>query len=126
MELVERPWRFDAACASVDPDLFFPRRGEEGSSQAKAVCATCPVRQDCLDAAILEGERYGIWGGLNYHERVAYRKAQGIAQRQKQSTAEHGTEAGYARHRRAGETPCGVCKSAHADYKRNRKLQAVS
>ncbi len=36
---------------------------------AKAVCAPCPVRLECLDHAIAEGERFGVWGGLSVRER---------------------------------------------------------
>ena len=36
---------------------------------AKAVCAGCPVRRECLDHALTSGEPYGVWGGLSEGER---------------------------------------------------------
>ena len=69
-------WREEAACAGRPSSTFYPpprsedkftRRQRE--SRAKAVCATCAVRQACLEHAIEQDERYGIWGGLNGRER---------------------------------------------------------
>jgi WhiB family redox-sensing transcriptional regulator len=62
-----------AACSGLDPDLFYPERG--GSSRAAlAVCATCPVRQDCLEHALAHGEVLGVWGGLSIKERKRLRR----------------------------------------------------
>lgn len=64
------PWADDALCAQTDPDLFFPEKG--GSTRApKAVCAACPTRTACLDYALDNGERYGVWGGMTPAERAA-------------------------------------------------------
>ncbi|MDO5494304.1 MAG: WhiB family transcriptional regulator [bacterium] len=62
-------WEAQAACREGDvTDLFFPPRG--GSCRpAKAICSGCPVRSDCLAAAIANDERDGVWGGLNTEER---------------------------------------------------------
>jgi len=61
-------WWFEGLCAQTDPELFFPEKG--GSvREAKAVCAGCPVRGDCLEYALAHGERYGVWGGTSEHER---------------------------------------------------------
>ena len=65
------PWMADAACRGLT-DLFFPERGGDAVKQAahaKAICAGCPVRTECLDHAIATGERWGIWGGLTADER---------------------------------------------------------
>jgi WhiB family redox-sensing transcriptional regulator len=69
----EPDWRADAACRDVDPALFFPddKRWLD-SRAAKAVCATCPVRADCLEAGI--DERFGVWGGLTERERRIERR----------------------------------------------------
>lgn len=66
-------WMRQAACRSVDPELFFPGRGES-TREAKAACAGCPVRVECLDYAIANGERHGIWGGLSPRERRRARR----------------------------------------------------
>jgi WhiB family redox-sensing transcriptional regulator len=69
-------WPQHAACAGQQGSLFYPPvRGERKAAriarerQAKAVCASCTVRSDCLNTAIANGERYGIWGGLTDVER---------------------------------------------------------
>lgn len=56
-----------AACRTADPDLFFPDPGDTGAeAQALAVCAGCPVRAQCYARAVENGERWGIWGGVNF------------------------------------------------------------
>lgn len=61
-------WVSRAACAGADPDLFHPQRGMP-TSDAKAVCATCPVRTECLAWAVRTHQKFGIWGGLSERER---------------------------------------------------------
>ena len=61
-------WRQHAACRGADPDTFYPATDEE-AEEAKAVCATCPVRQACLEYALANRERDGVWGGLTERER---------------------------------------------------------
>jgi WhiB family redox-sensing transcriptional regulator len=61
-------WRLDALCAETDPEAFFPEKG--GSTrEAKRVCSGCTVRAECLEAALANDERFGIWGGLSERER---------------------------------------------------------
>lgn len=64
-------WRQGAACADVDPDLFFPEPDVSDArvAEAKAVCAGCPVRQTCLDEAFRTNDRDSICGGLTPDER---------------------------------------------------------
>ncbi|HLI54092.1 MAG TPA: WhiB family transcriptional regulator [Acidimicrobiales bacterium] len=61
-------WRQRAACRGVDPDIFYPVSDEE-AEDAKAICATCPVRQLCLDWALANREKEGVWGGATERER---------------------------------------------------------
>ncbi len=61
-------WQDVAACREIAVELFFPP-AEQEAEVAKAVCSECTVRQPCLDFAIMEGERFGIWGGLTSQER---------------------------------------------------------
>ncbi len=64
----EEPWRLDALCAETDPEAFFPEKG--GSTrEAKRVCTGCTVRAECLEFALANDERFGIWGGLSERER---------------------------------------------------------
>ncbi len=61
-------WQERALCAQTDPEAFFPEKG--GSTrEAKRVCASCEVRGECLDFALANDERFGIWGGLSERER---------------------------------------------------------
>jgi WhiB family transcriptional regulator, redox-sensing transcriptional regulator len=79
-----RDWRERAACRGTDPELFFPTRNigvSDGGSQyqkdinaAKAVCAGCPVRKECLDFADATHQEDGIWGGINFKEKPKARR----------------------------------------------------
>ncbi|WP_314732519.1 WhiB family transcriptional regulator [Microbacterium sp. Marseille-Q6965] len=61
-------WQSDALCAQTDPEAFFPEKG--GSTRdAKRICASCEVRAECLEYALQNDERFGIWGGLSERER---------------------------------------------------------
>jgi WhiB family redox-sensing transcriptional regulator len=74
-------WQAQANCMGVDPDLFFPERG--GSTrEAKEVCRGCVVREDCLEYALANGEKFGIWGGMSERERRRVRRARALSQRQ--------------------------------------------
>jgi WhiB family redox-sensing transcriptional regulator len=71
--LTERSWRALAACQSFDPDLFFPVSSDgkslEQVAEARAVCACCLVRRQCLAFALRTRQAHGIWGGLTAQER---------------------------------------------------------
>ena len=66
-------WRVHAACRELDTAIFFPDSDDE-AAVAKLVCATCPVRQACLDFAILTRQDDGVWGGLDENERRRVRR----------------------------------------------------
>lgn len=61
-------WRDRAACRGIDPTIFYPVSDEEADA-AKAICAQCPVRQPCLEYALANRERDGVWGGATERER---------------------------------------------------------
>lgn len=53
-----------AECAGLDPDLMFPGRGDFVTMRAaKAVCAECVVKEECLEYALVNNESHGVWGG---------------------------------------------------------------
>ena len=68
-------WQYEAACRDLDTELFFHPEGERGSTRrrraanAKAICATCPVIEQCRSYALAAQEPYGIWGGMTEEER---------------------------------------------------------
>ena len=68
-------WWARAACASADPELFFPISYSGPAlrqvAQAKAICARCPIQQECLRYALDAGSIQGVWGGTTEEERCA-------------------------------------------------------
>ena len=66
-------WQQKALCAQTDPEAFFPEKG--GSSRdGKRVCLSCDVRTECLEYALENDERFGIWGGTSELERRELRR----------------------------------------------------
>ena len=61
-------WRLRAACRGVDPDVFYPV-SDEDAEEAKSICRACPVREACLEYALANRERDGVWGGATERER---------------------------------------------------------
>jgi WhiB family redox-sensing transcriptional regulator len=122
---VSTAWQEARACKDAHPDLFFGPEHESGKArvirqaQAKALCATCPVREECLEYALERSEVFGIWGGLNGKERrdvIRERKrADGVVSAR---PFPHGTEWGARRHREEGTRPCEPCRLAY-----NRKYE---
>ncbi len=76
----ELAWQEKANCMGVDPDLFFPERGAS-TREAKEVCRGCVVQMDCLEYALANGEKFGIWGGMSERERRRIRRARALARR---------------------------------------------
>lgn len=79
-------WQMFASCLGVDPDLFFPERGAS-TKEAKSICQGCVVREDCLEYAIANGEKFGIWGGLSERERRRIRRQRILVRAQQQRQA---------------------------------------
>lgn len=85
-------WEKAAQCRGHDTDLWFPSIPDsryvgtmkawetpESTSVAKALCAICPVRELCLEAALRRREPVGVWGGCTTKERAAIRRARLLA-----------------------------------------------
>lgn len=75
-DIIDGPlsWQHQALCAQTDPEAFFPEKG--GSTrEAKSICSVCEVRAACLDYALANDERFGIWGGLSERERRKLRRS---------------------------------------------------
>lgn len=75
-------WQARGNCVGLDPDMFFPDKGEWGErvAEAKAVCAGCAVRSECLGYALDHNQKFGVWGGLTVLERRAVRRQRRGAQ----------------------------------------------
>jgi WhiB family transcriptional regulator, redox-sensing transcriptional regulator len=71
-------WRARSACLDADPELFFPvgstGPAERQVDEAKLVCATCEVRDACLEWALAAKQEHGVWGGLSEDERRSLRR----------------------------------------------------
>jgi WhiB family transcriptional regulator, redox-sensing transcriptional regulator len=68
-----------ARCRGLDPYLFFPLPGPAmapAMAAAMAICAMCPVAEECLEYALAEVEIIGVWGGTSARERLRIRQAQ--------------------------------------------------
>lgn len=63
-------WQDDAACRDAPTRIFFPEAGDPETSHWVAMfCDLCPVRTACLEWALTNRERYGIWGGMTESDR---------------------------------------------------------
>ena len=71
-------WSLGACSSSADPELFFPISesgpGRQQLAAAKAVCARCQVRKQCLRYALAAGPLHGVWGGTGEEERRLLRR----------------------------------------------------
>jgi WhiB family transcriptional regulator, redox-sensing transcriptional regulator len=71
-------WLATARCIGEDPDLFFPigvtEIAVEQTSRAKAICATCPVLEECREWSLATAQDAGVWGGLSEEERREIRR----------------------------------------------------
>lgn len=112
----------DAACRPIvraGSDLWHKPSGSGESApraeaarirDAKAVCATCPVKDACLAAAT--DDDHGIWGGLTRDERRAKPKPAPKPKPTPRTPQPCGTKAAYQRHRYKGEPACDACRKA--------------
>jgi WhiB family redox-sensing transcriptional regulator len=67
-------WEEQALCRNIeDQGLFFPEHNNRSPARAKRMCGRCPVRDQCLEAALTNDERFGIWGGMTERERSELR-----------------------------------------------------
>lgn len=134
-------WRNDAACRSLSTDeamrIFFPPvnmgRGEPDYTEAKAICATCPVREACLDDAMrtergqAKSSRHGMFGGRTPSERWALalrrgdRSKKGPAKMDRGSIR-HGTHVAYTYHR----CRCEDCRQFNSRYMADRRARGAA
>ena len=119
-------WQQKAACRGLDPELFFPDRGES-TANAKTVCAGCAVTNECLMYAIINVEIVGVWGGKDGKQRRTIRRqliADGVIEAaasdpnrpRTTGPVQCGTRSGYVTHRRLGQQPCEDCTDANREY----------
>src|SRR5579875_2332466 len=124
---LDRSWQAQANCMGVDPDLFFPERGAS-TREAKEVCRGCVVREDCLEYALANGEKFGIWGGLSERERRKIRRRRALEHRGVGVPTQVGPLAprpgGLKSHPRRGPPAAGGRRSCPQDSSRARPTGA--
>lgn len=59
----DEEWRLYAACRSYPNPYIFYSDWPYEQEQAKRICNTCPVKNECLQYALSHKEAFGIWGG---------------------------------------------------------------
>lgn len=106
-------WAQMAACRE-NPDLMFPkgsfpyaRATKTAVEEAKAVCAGCPVLEQCRAYTARVRPTYGVWAGEFFQDK---NRSAGTSWA---PAAACGTLAGHRVHYRRGEKPCGRCRDAH-------------
>jgi WhiB family transcriptional regulator, redox-sensing transcriptional regulator len=65
---MDTEWMARGNCADEDPARFFPSDGV-GVEVARRICATCPVKEACLEHALVNRIDHGVWGGASERER---------------------------------------------------------
>lgn len=112
-------WWHHAACREhLDLDWIEPNTREK--KRCRAVCASCPVQSACQRAALIGGEAWGIWGGLDPEERAVVALEHGYPT--PAVLPAHGTNSRYAKHR----CPCAACRQAHTEYERDRRHRTTA
>ncbi len=127
-----RNWWPEAACLGLDPELFFPERGES-PTHAQQVCAGCTARPECLLHSLNANERQGVWGGINEKQRRRIRHdgpAAGLTIHRRAGRpfgeVRHGTVSGYHAELRRGMEICPACRRAHLDAETRRRKAGTS
>lgn len=75
---MDTQWMARGNCADESPSLFFPSDGV-GVEVARRICATCPVKDDCLEHALVNRIDHGVWGGASERERRRILKRRRLA-----------------------------------------------
>jgi WhiB family redox-sensing transcriptional regulator len=76
---VNPTWMKQGSCRGQAPDTFFPSDGV-GVLRAQHICASCPVRVECLEHALANHIEHGVWGGASERQRQRLRRAHAQAQ----------------------------------------------
>jgi WhiB family transcriptional regulator, redox-sensing transcriptional regulator len=112
----DEPWHESALCRRMDPEIWFPDKGErKAAREAKEICRGCPVREECLLAAIARCEEHGIWGGMSRKERYAEKRRRNLS-RPARTHCDKGHEL-----ERVGRRADGRCAECIRDWDRARR-----
>lgn len=75
---METEWMQRGLCREIPPAVFFPSDGV-GVEVARSICATCPVKEPCLEYALANRIDHGVWGGCSERERRRISKRRRVA-----------------------------------------------
>lgn len=107
-------WTDHALCKGKT-ELFFAHKGDwKSAQQARKICAECPVASRCLQEAVMNDERYGVWGGVGYTERRKMNQ-------KKRGPVMHGTRSAYCQGCR-----CADCRESQRLYAIEWRLRGVT
>lgn len=115
-------WMARAACRGTDPAMWVPDEHDRPDiSTLRAICATCPVHDDCMQYAlkVVPTTDNGVYAGLTQSQRRRLVRAAG-----RPRVASCGTMSGYRRHHRLGQSPCVECAEAARLRQRSRSRAA--
>jgi WhiB family transcriptional regulator, redox-sensing transcriptional regulator len=76
---MDTEWMARGNCAEEPPAMFFPSDGV-GVEIARRICATCPVKEPCLEHALVNRIDHGVWGGASERERRRILKRRRLAE----------------------------------------------
>ena len=76
-DMWDNEWSAKAACRTSEPDQLFVSGADQ--HKAKAICAACPVRVECLAEALDNRIEWGVWGGMTERERRALLRSRPVA-----------------------------------------------
>jgi WhiB family transcriptional regulator, redox-sensing transcriptional regulator len=63
-------WRSIGLCRGSETMVFYPPSDDDSlAEEAKTICSMCAVRKPCLEFALTNREKHGVWGGLTERER---------------------------------------------------------
>jgi WhiB family redox-sensing transcriptional regulator len=118
----DAPWTDMALCQQVDPEMFFPNKGDkETARDAQRVCKQCPVMAECLDHAIATNPLFGIWGGMSFKQRQAERRRRrmegALKPKPARTVCTHGHNLAEV-----GLDHAGQCRECRRNYDRQRRI----
>jgi WhiB family redox-sensing transcriptional regulator len=123
-------WVLEARCTPDTADEWYRPDGDfpkalisRRVAEAKARCAGCPVKAECLAYAVATNQVHGVWGGVDFSDKGERRPARREWKRPPTVDPRCGTDKGCQAHYTRGEHPCGPCLAARRDAQRLRRAQ---
>jgi WhiB family redox-sensing transcriptional regulator len=124
-----RDWWRSAACQEADPELFFPVAslgpGAGEIARAKALCAGCHVRRQCLQYALATHQAHGVWGGMTEEERQVHARREREHRDHEHRDHEHRERGHGQRQRRDPVRPGAAEPAGNGGRNRGSRIRSV-